>query len=185
MADDRPGGTSADLNPANLRDQPSDDALVGRSVTIGRPRATLYAFWRDPANLAPIMESIERIEPLESRRSRWTVKGPTGDLEWVSEIVEDIPGERIAWQAEADSDIRHRGWIEFRDGPTGRGTEVHALIEYDAPGGALGRLIAKVLQREPNVQARRELRRFKQLMETGEITRSDGPHGKRAGFPKL
>lgn len=177
MADDRPGGTNADVTAAHYDKQPSDGVLVGRAVTINRPREDLYGFWRRPENLVPIMENIQSIEPLDERRSRWVVKGPTSDVEWVSVITEDQPGSRIAWEAEEGADIQHRGWIEFRDGPTGRGSEVRALIEYDAPGGKLGMILAKLLQREPNVQARRELRRFKQFMETGEITSAAGPRG--------
>jgi uncharacterized membrane protein len=40
---------------------------------------------------------------------------------------------------------------------------------YDPPAGAIGRFVARLFQREPGIQARRDLRRFKQWMETGEI----------------
>jgi uncharacterized membrane protein len=182
MADDRAvpadSGIDAELNPANLIHQPSKNTLVGRAVTINKPRDELYAYWRDFSNLAGLMDNIERIEVLDQSRSHWVVKGPAGkDVEWDSVVTEDEPGRRIAWAADEKADVKNSGWVEFRDGPTGRGTEVHALIEYDAPGGQIGRLIAKAFQREPNTQARRELRRFKQLMETGEITNSEGPRG--------
>lgn len=175
---DTPGGTHADVSPANLIDQPSDDTLVARAVTIGRTRGELYAFWRDFSNLARIMDDIERIDVIDETRSHWVVKGPGGkDVEWDSLVTEDVPDRRIAWRADEGAEIANSGWVEFRDAPTGRGTEVHALIVYDAPGGLFGRLVAKALQHEPNTQARRELRRFKQLMETGEITSSEGPRG--------
>lgn len=170
--------TDAPITPANLVRQPGDQTFVSRAVTIDRPRDELYAFWRDPSNLARLMDNVERIDVIDATRSHWVVKGPAGsDIEWDSLIVEDAPGRRIAWQAAEGADVANRGWVEFRDAPPGRGTEVHALIEYDAPGGVLGRLIAKLFQREPNTQTRRELRRFKQLMETGEITTSEGPRG--------
>ena len=44
-----------------------------------------------------------------------------------------------------------------------------ATIVYDPPGGAIGKFVAKLFQREPAIQARRDLNRLKQLMETGEI----------------
>ncbi|HYE43595.1 MAG TPA: SRPBCC family protein [Caulobacteraceae bacterium] len=152
------------------------DANSIRAVTIGRPRQELYAFWRDFRNLPRFMENVKSIELLESGRSRWVVAGPGGkDVEWVSVVTEDVPGERIAWRAEAGGDIDHEGWIEFRDAPPRRGTEVRVFISYDPPAGTVGKLVAKVMQREPRVQARRELRRFKQLMETGEVTTSKAP----------
>ncbi len=170
--------TDAPISPANLVRQPGDDTYVSRAVTIDRPRDELYAFWRDFSNLARLMDNVERIQVLDGQRSHWVVKGPAGsDIEWDSLVTEDIPGRRIAWRAAEGADVQNSGWVEFRDAPPGRGTEVHALIEYDAPGGMLGRLIAKLLQREPNTQTRRELLRFKQLMETGEITTSEGPRG--------
>jgi uncharacterized membrane protein len=178
MPIDTPAGTKADVSPANLRDQPSDDTLVARAVTIDRQPEELYAFWRTFSNLALIMDDIERIDVLDELRSHWVVRAPGGEnFEWDSVVTEYIPNRRIAWRADDKASIKNHGWVEFRNGPTGRGTEVHALIAYDAPGGLLGRLIAKALQHEPNTQARRELRRFKQLMETGEITSSEGPRG--------
>lgn len=185
MSDATNGGTRADVTTAHAVHQDSDGTEVARAVTIRRPRDQLYAFWRDFSNLQPLMDNIERIEVLDDRRSRWTVKGPTGSVEWESVVTADEPGRWIAWEAVEEADVKNRGWVEFRDGPLGRGTEVRAFIEYDAPGGFLGRLIAKATGKEPNTQLRRELRRFKQLMETGEITRSDSPHGDRRGFPKI
>ncbi|MDX3899051.1 MAG: SRPBCC family protein [Sphingobium sp.] len=146
------------------------DALVGKTVTINRPRQELYAYWRDVSNLPTFMENVVSVEPIDERRSRWVVKAPAGrTVEWISAITEDVPGEVIAWASEEGADVPNSGRIDFRDAPGGRGTWVTATILYDPPGGAVGKLIAKMFQREPAIQARRELRRFKQLMETGEI----------------
>lgn len=151
-------------------------AVVLRSVTINRPRQELYAFWRDLPKLAQFMENIERIEVLDERRSHWVVKGPGGkSVEFDSVLTEDKPGERLAWESAEGADIKHAGFVEFRDGPTGRGTEVHAHIVYEPPGGEAGKWIAALFQKEPGLQARRELRRFKQLMETGEISTAEAP----------
>ena len=180
MHTDPPSGTDAILNDADFRHPDVDDAVVARAVTIDRRPEELYAFWRDFSNLAPLMENIERIEVIDPKRSHWIVKGPLGKkVEWDSLLIVYIPDRRIASAAAEGAEIQNSGWVEFRPAPGDRGTEVHALIQYDAPGGAFGPLIAKVLQREPNTQMRRELRRFKQLMETGEITSSEGPSGRK------
>jgi uncharacterized membrane protein len=151
-------------------------AVVGRTVTINRPRAELYAFWRDFRNLAKFMENVERVDVGDDRRSHWVVKGPAGkDVEWDSVLVEDEPDRLLAWESVEGADIKNTGRIEFRDGPPGRGTEVSAMIVYEPPGGDIGKLIAKLFQKEPKIQARRDLRRFKQLMETGEISTSKAP----------
>jgi uncharacterized membrane protein len=160
------------------------EALVGRTVTIGRPRRELYDFWRELSNLPAFMDNVRAVEVINKTRSRWTIAAPGGgDATIVSRIVEDRPGDLIAWESEDGSDVRHSGRIEFIDGPPGRGTMVRATIAYRPPGGAAGRTVAKLMQREPGVQARRDLRRFKQLMETGEVTSSASPSGRPSEKP--
>ena len=141
-------------------------------MTINRPAQELYEFWRRPENLVEVMENIVAIEPLGPDRSRWTVKAPGGnEVSWESVITKDVPGRAIYWQSAEGADIANSGRVEFR--PAGdRGTVVRAVIAYDPPGGTVGQLIAKLFQREPRIQTRRDLHRFKQLMEAGEIATS-------------
>ena len=154
------------------RDVDTDRALLAESVTINRPAQELYDFWRDPTNLVQVMENIVSIEPLGPDRSRWTVKAPAGnEVSWESVVTKDVPGSEIYWQSAEGADISNSGRIEFRDAGA-RGTVVRAVIAYDPPGGAVGQFIAKLFQREPRIQTRRDLHRFKQLMETGEIATS-------------
>lgn len=146
------------------------DSLSAKTVTINRPRRDLYDYWRALENLPNFMENVERVEALENDRYRWVVKAPAGkSVEWIAAITEDRPGEVIAWVSEDGADVPNSGRIDFRDAPGGRGSWVTATILYDPPGGMIGKLVAKLFQREPAIQARRDLRRFKQLMETGEI----------------
>jgi uncharacterized membrane protein len=148
------------------------DHVVGRAVTINRPAAELYAYWRDFAKLGSFMDNVERIDVVDGTRSHWVVKAPGGKtVEWDARITEDRDGELIAWTSEDGADVANSGRVEFRDAGA-RGTVVVATIAYDPPGGAIGKLVAKMFQREPAIQARRDLRRFKQLMETGEIATS-------------
>ncbi|MDQ0837633.1 SRPBCC family protein [Sphingomonas faeni] len=144
-------------------------SIVARAVTINRPVGELFAYFRDFANLPTFMENVERIEVLDQRRSHWVVKGPAGkSYEWTSAVTDEVPDRLIEWSSEDGADVPNSGRVEFRDAGA-RGTVVTATILYDPPGGAIGKLIAKMFQREPAIQARRDLRRFKQLMETGEI----------------
>jgi len=159
-----------DPQAAGLELADEDFDLVGRTVSINRPRRELYEFWRDFRNLPLFMENIESVTILDGNRSHWKVKGPAkSDLEWDSVINEDVPGELIAWCSTEGASVDNSGRVEFRDSSNGRGTIVTVTIVYDPPGGALGKAFAKVFRREPKIQARHELRRFKQLMETGEL----------------
>jgi uncharacterized membrane protein len=162
--DDAPVTASKEARPAR--------ALSTEAVTINRPAQELYDFWRDPTNLVAVMDNIASIEPLDANRSRWTVKAPAGhEVSWNSVITKEVPGREIYWQSEEGADIANSGRIEFVEAGE-RGTIVRAVIAYDPPGGTIGQLIAKLFMREPRIQSRHDLRRFKQLMETGEISTS-------------
>jgi uncharacterized membrane protein len=155
------------------------EGLVGRTVSIDKPREEIFAAWRDFTRLPSFMENVERVEDLGDGRSRWTIKAPLGStVELVTRISEEIPNDLIAWKSEPDSQIQTQGRVQLFEVAPGRGTAVRLTMTYDPPAGLPGRAIAKVLQREPNVQARRDLRRFKQLIETGEVATNAGPSGR-------
>lgn len=150
----------------------STAASAGSKVTINKPRQEIYAYCREVGNLATFMENIESIDVLDDRRSRWTIKAPAGQtISYTSTLAEDVPGERLAWTAEGpDADVRNAGWLEFKDGPAGRGTEVGLTALYEPPFGQFGRVAAKFTRKEPGIQARTDLKRLKMLMETGEVS---------------
>ncbi len=169
---DAPLSSAKNPNPAaaDLDQAEESDVLVGRTVSINCPRQELYEFWRDFRNLPLFMENIEDVTILDDTRSHWTVRGPADtEFEWNSVITEDVPGELIAWSSEEGASVDNSGRVEFRDSPNDRGTIVTVTVAYTPPGGALGKIFAKVFRREPKIQARHELRRFKQIMETGEL----------------
>jgi uncharacterized membrane protein len=152
------------------------DVLVGRSVTINRPRGELYGFWRDFNNLPLFMHNVNSVTIKDRTYSHWIIAAPAGKtVEWDSKITQDEPGRLIAWQSMEGASVRNSGQVEFLDSPDGRGTVVRVTLTYDPPAGAVGKLVAKLFQKEPKVQARQDLRRFKQLMETGEVSTAQPP----------
>ena len=158
---DAPSATRSDIT--------SDRSLTARAVTINRSADELYGYFRDLTKLPTFMENVVRVDDLGGGRSHWVVKAPADKtVEWNARITEDVPGQSLTWQSEEGADVANSGRIEFADAGT-RGTVVTATIAYDPPAGAVGKIIAKLFQREPAIQARRDLRRFKQLMETGEV----------------
>jgi uncharacterized membrane protein len=161
-----------------------DADLVGKTVTIGKAREQLYGEWRDFTRFPRFMENVESVEKLDEKRSRWTIKGPGGTaVELVTRITEDKPPEAIGWESEAESEIRTEGRVEFLDAGPDRGTMVRLVMRYDAPGGIVGKGLAKLFQRDPHIQARRDLRRFKSLIETGEIATNASPSGRKSESP--
>lgn len=186
-------GLSAKVRPPVNQAGPARDAgiaassarRVSRSVTVNRPREEVYAFWRNFENLPQFMEHLESVVVHSATHSHWTAKAPAGrTVEWEAEIIEDVPNERIVWRSLENASIRNAGAVRFLDAPGDRGTELHVELEYQPPAGMLGATVAMLFQEEPKQQVRDDLRAFKQVMEVGEVLRSDasrsrGPHPAR------
>lgn len=163
--------TSVDDAPkrASKDDRDGDLAVVGRSVLIGKPIVEVYEGWRDPTRFPDFMKAVEAVEK-RGEEYHWTVRAPMAQtVTLVTTITEDDPQKSIAWESTEASDIKTRGRVTFETAPADRGTVVTADISYEPPGGDIGRALAKLFAAEPNIQARHELKRFKMLMETGEI----------------
>jgi uncharacterized membrane protein len=150
------------------------EPVVSRSITVGRPVNEVYAYWKDFANFPAFMHHVESVESLGDGRSRWRVTGPAGtSATWVSEIADDRDNELIAWQTVGESDLYHTGKVTFRAAPRGEGTIVSVEMQYAPPGGRIGAALLKLFRKEPGQQVIDDLRRFKQLMELGEVVQSD------------
>ncbi len=151
---------------------------MSRAVTIDRPRQEVYDYFRTFANLPTFMVNIDSVVETDDRHSHWTVIGPGGvKVEWDAVLTRDsVDGEVIAWESLPGALVANKGAVEFREAPGGRGTEVHATIVYRPPGGTAGRLVAKLTQKEPGIQVRRDLKRLKMLLEAGEIA-TNAPQG--------
>lgn len=159
-------------------DKPSKRALFGKTILINRPRDELFAGWK-VERFPDFMENVVAVEALGGGTARWTIKAPLGrEVHLVNSITESVEGQSISWQSDPESEIMNSGEVRFVDAPAGRGTYVTLILAYDPPAGKVGRLGAKLLQREPEIQARRDLHRFKQLMETGEVTSNGSPSGR-------
>jgi uncharacterized membrane protein len=145
---------------------------VTKSFQIRRPAQELYEFWRHLENLPRFMRHLESVEQIDHRRSRWTAKGPLGtQVHWESEITRDVPGEEIAWQSLPGEGVENRGVVRFKPVPSG-GTELQVAMQYRPPAGRLGSSLAKLFGEEPQIQVEDDLRRFKNLIESGEAGRS-------------
>ena len=155
---------------------------VTKSVTVNCPRHEVYECWRAFDRFPEFMIHLESVTVSGDGRSHWVAKSPGGNVEWDAELLEDRPGEFLSWESVKGSEVPNGGSVRFTDAPADRGTEVHVDLQYDPPGGTAGALVAKLFGEEPSQQLRDDLRRFKQVMETGEIVRSEGsPEGAGEG----
>jgi uncharacterized membrane protein len=157
-------------------------AYVRKTITIACSRSDAYRLWRDFSQLPRFMQHLDSVDEIGDRLSRWRARGPGGKaVEWDAELLADRADERIAWRSLGGADVYNAGTVTFADAPAERGTEVTVEVWYAPPGGPLASTLLKLIRREPRQQVSDDLRRFKQILETGEVVLSDasaarGPH---------
>lgn len=146
-----------------------------------------FRFWRDFEKLPQFMQYLKSVQVYDDKRSDWTAEGPLGvTLHWSAEIFHEKENERIAWRTLPGSAIENSGSVEFHPIPNNKGTQVTATVQYTPPAGSLGRAFAAIFGKDPTFLIREDLRRFKALMEAGEIPTTKGqPHGPRGIHGKV
>lgn len=167
---------------------PVEEVEISASVTVAKPPAEVYAFWRDLGHLSRFMTNVQAVEIIDRARSRWTVKVAGKATTWEARITSDRPNEAIAWETLDESVVAHKGVVTFRPAPGDRGTEVHVKVQVHPPGGIAGRALAKLGKAVPRQQVVNDLRRIKQVLEVGEVMKSDasvhkGAHAARPPKP--
>ncbi|OBG58000.1 MULTISPECIES: SRPBCC family protein [unclassified Mycobacterium] len=153
------------------------------AVTVRRTPEEVYRFWRDLENLPSFMHHLKAVTPTTDGQSHWIANAPAGrSVQWDAQITEDDTNKRIAWQSLPGSVIENGGSVEFTPTATGDGTEIRVRIGYHIPGGLFGKAAASLFGESPEQQVNDDLRRFKQILETGQVLRSDGsPEGTASG----
>ena len=173
------------LSAARLSRKESVQKLVSpihvvKTITINRSPELVYHYWRDLQNLPRFMAHLESVSA-ENGTTTWRAKAPAGlSVEWQAEITLDRPNQAIAWRSLDGAVVPNRGVVRFQRAPGDRGTQVHVELKYDPPVGALGAAFAKLFGEEPSQQIAGDLRRLKQVLETGEVVHSDA--SVHAGF---
>jgi uncharacterized membrane protein len=171
----------------SLKDTVTDAAGLEKSIQVERTVTILtktpeelYHFWRNFENLPTFMKHIKSIQVIDDKRSHWVATAPLGNtVEWDAEIITEQENQLIAWASAEDADVNHSGFVRFKPATQERGTEVKVVMEYQPPAGVVGAAIAKLFGEEPEQQIGDELRRFKMLMEAGEIATTEGqPSGR-------
>jgi uncharacterized membrane protein len=160
----------------------NDSIKVEKTVTISnKSPEELYRFWRNFENLPHFMKHLKHVSVINDKRSHWIATAPMGgSVEWDAEIINEQENRLIAWASVEGADVDNSGFVRFQPAPGGRGTEVKVVIEYNPPGGAVTATLAKLFGEEPKQQIGDDLRRFKMLMEAGEIATTEGqPSGRK------
>ena len=151
-------------------------------VTINAPAEQLFGYWRNLSQLPTFMNHLISVQQMDYRRSHWVARAPAGrTVQWDAEIINEIPGELLGWRTLDGADVVSAGSVRFTPSTGGRGTEVRVRLQYEPPAGKVGATVAWLLGHEPSQTIREDLRRFKQLMETGEVPTTAGQsHGRQS-----
>ena len=151
------------------------DVHVEKSIIIDKSPEELFTFWRQFENLPRFMNHLESVTSLGFNRWHWVAKGPVGTkVEWDAELYNEKPNEMIAWRSLEGADVTNAGSVHFEPAPGERGTQVKVVLNYNAPAGKVSALLAKLFGQEPGQMIDEDLRRLKQVLETGEIAKVDG-----------
>jgi uncharacterized membrane protein len=155
---------------------------VRKSIAINQSPEACYRFWRNVENFPRFMKHVDEVHVLDATRSHWRVHAPLGrHVEWAAELASDVPSQQLGWRTLPGAEIDHAGMVRFVPSSRARGTIVEVDFSYRAPLGKAGSRIAKLFGEEPSQQVEDDLRRFKQLIETGEIPTTVGqPAGRRS-----
>ena len=141
---------------------------IDEAIVVNAPPQRVYDVWRNLENLPRLLSHVERVEVLDHTRSRWTVKGPAGArVSWDAELINDKPGELIAWRTTDSTLVNHAGSVTFE--PAGSGTRVCVSLQYDPPGGRFGHAVASLVSADAGSQVAHDLAEFKRALEEGRL----------------
>lgn len=161
--------------------QPASHEETSAIFLVNASAEQAYALWRNFEHLPRFMAHLNSVRVLDGGRSEWVARGPMDrEVRWTAELTEDVANQRIGWRSLPGSDVQTSGTVEFRPDPQGRGCFVTANVQYSVPGGVLGTGVATLLGKHPQFVVREDVRRFKALLEAGEVPTAAGQtHGPR------
>jgi len=164
-------GVSRIIRGKRINTLPYDYGIkMKKAVTVKCTPKSLYTYWRNLSNLTTLFDNVLAVQAMDDSRSHWTLRVPGGvNLEWDAEITIDRPSEMIGWRSFDGADIDNAGYVRFERAPAGRGTVVRVALQYNPPAGKLGAALSALFGEKPTSQIEEALRKFKQLMEAGEI----------------
>lgn len=178
-------GAGAALAYFGTRAEHIDTESIARgSVLLNCSPEEAYSRYRNFENFPTFMHHLESVTKIGDNRYRWVARGPLEiPVQWDAEVFDEQVGQSISWRSLPDSPVTMQGSVRFASAPANRGTYLTAVTRFDHPASSLARTFAKLLGKDPNFLMQQDLRRFKALVETGEIPTTAGQsHGSRSGL---
>lgn len=162
--------TTEQKHSKNVSVTSGEGIRVDTSITIERPVAEIYAFWRQLNNLPSFMRHLEEVVVRDDLHSHWTARTVGEKLvEWDAEIIEQRENEMISWRSLPNSEVDNAGSVWFTPVPGGAATQVRVELRYIPPAGKAGAFLAKLFGRDAETEIEDDLHRLKVLLETGKL----------------
>jgi uncharacterized membrane protein len=169
------GALALDVMASIQHSRRTEPLRIEKIITVDRAPDELYRFWRNFENLPRFMRNVKSVRTMGANRSHWVVQGPARkEVQWDAEITADHPNQMISWRSLPGADVENSGSVRFDNAPGGRGTFLRVEMQYNPPGGLFGASLSALFGADPATEVQRDLYRFKQVMETGQVTTTEG-----------
>jgi uncharacterized membrane protein len=146
-----------------------DENALEASIVIRCLVERVFKFYEDFRNLPHFLGDVEEIEQVDAATSRWTIQGPLGiQARWKVRTTGERRNEYIRYETIAPPGLKTEWEIWFAPGPIAGETTVREVMK--TPLGRLGRLALAFIGKYPAKEMSANLRRLKELMETGQVT---------------
>ena len=158
-------------------------ARSAQEITVDAAIDAVYAQWTQFEEFPRFMDNVQEVRQIDDRHLHWRANIVGREVEWDSEIREQIPNDKIVWHSDGGATA---GLVSFR--PMGADqTEVHLELSYE-PQGVLehiGDAVGLV-----GSQVKGDLERFKDFIEErgratgswhGTLANPDAPGGHTDG----
>jgi len=153
---------------------------VRRSMTINRSPQDLYNAWHDVGKAPSYMMEVEKVQQADAKTSRWTARLPSGKkIQWYTEFTQEDPGRQLEWRVLGKKFVAAQaGRVYFVPASDGRGTIMTLELDYPPAHNFLRKNRKQAISYLADKEAQENLRRFKELVEAGEIATIKGqPRG--------
>ncbi|MFF8841531.1 SRPBCC family protein [Streptomyces sp. NPDC015127] len=135
-------------------------STVKETVEVEVPVSTAYNQWTMFEEFPNFMEGVEAVTQVDDRHNHWTTKIGGVRREFDTEIVDQLPDERITWRT-ISGDTKQKGMVSFR-----RVDDTHTRVELVMdvePSGAAEKTADMTGMIDRRVKG--DMRRFKEYIE--------------------
>ncbi|MGC2998015.1 SRPBCC family protein [Streptomyces sp. G35A] len=135
-------------------------STVKEAVEVEVPVHTAYNQWTQFEEFPNFMEGVEEITQLDDRHNHWTTKIGGVRREFDTEIVDQLPDERITWRT-TSGDVQQKGMVRFQ-----RVDDTHTRVELvmDVEPSGVAEKAADMLGTIDR-RVKGDMRRFKDYIE--------------------